>query len=88
MNDQSPPNPPVPPPPPTPPTAPPPGPAPAFIPPTPTDSSSKATTSLIFGIVGLLICPLICSIVALVTGYQAKSEIENSGGAMAGSGKA
>jgi hypothetical protein len=35
----------------------------------------KATASLVLGIVGLLICPLVCSVLALILGKQAKDEI-------------
>ncbi len=43
-------------------------------------SNSKATASLILGIVGLFICPIVCSVLAIVLGSSAKSEIAASGG--------
>ncbi len=36
----------------------------------------KATASLILGIIGLLICPIVCSVLAIVFGQQAKQEID------------
>lgn len=36
----------------------------------------KATAALVLGIVGLLVCPLVCSVLAIVLGNQAKAEIE------------
>jgi hypothetical protein len=53
-----------------------------------TGTSSKATAALVFGILGLVLCPFVCSIVALVLGYQARREIDRSGGAMGGRGNA
>lgn len=35
----------------------------------------KATASLVLGIVGLLICPLVCSVLAIIFGQRAKREI-------------
>ena len=35
----------------------------------------KATASLVLGIVGLVFCPVICSVLAIVFGRQAKAEI-------------
>lgn len=46
----------------------------------PSKSNGKATTSLILGIVGLLICPWVLSILALVYGHKARKEIDGSGG--------
>ena len=42
----------------------------------------KATASLVLGIAGLIICPLICSVLAIIFGTQAKNEIrrQNLGG--------
>jgi Domain of unknown function (DUF4190) len=37
----------------------------------------KATASLVLGIVGLLLCPLVCSVLALVFGYQSRNEIDS-----------
>ena len=49
---------------------------------------SKATTSLVLGICGVALMPLILSIPALVLGYQARREIDASGGAWGGRGQA
>jgi hypothetical protein len=57
-----------------------------FIPPQPT--SGKATGALILGIAGIFFCPLVCAILALVLGYQARSEIDRSGGRIGGRGQA
>ena len=51
-------------------------------------TNGKATASMILGIVGLLILYLIGPILALVFGYQAKNEIEASGGTQGGRGMA
>ena len=51
-------------------------------------SSGKATAALVLGICGLLICPPICSTLALIFGYQSKNEIDSSGGAIGGRGLA
>ena len=51
-------------------------------------ASGKATASLVLGLVGLVFCPLICSVLALVFGYQGKREIAASGGQLSGSGSA
>lgn len=48
------------------------------------ESNSKATAALVLGIVGLFVCPLICSAIALILGSQAKKEIAASGGMMSG----
>lgn len=40
------------------------------------------------GICGLVVCPIVLSIVGLVLGYQAKSEIDRSGGRISGRGNA
>ena len=88
---------PVPPPPATPYAQPPPGQQPAPPPPgapyqqqpmpyqpvAPT-TNGKATASLILGIVGIFICPIICCVLALIFGYSAKNEIAASGGYQTG----
>ena len=51
-------------------------------------SSGKATASLVLGILGLVFCPLICSVLALVFGYQGRNEIDGSGGRISGRGSA
>ena len=50
--------------------------------------SSKATAALVLGILGLVVCPLICSVLALVFGYQGRREIDAAGGRMSGRGNA
>jgi hypothetical protein len=57
--------------------------APAHVP-----DSSTALISLIAGILGLTFLPLIGSIVALITGYSARREIQESGGTLGGDGMA
>jgi Domain of unknown function (DUF4190) len=51
-------------------------------------SSGKATAALVLGILGLFFCPLVCSVLALVFGYQGRNEIDASGGRMGGRGNA
>lgn len=51
-------------------------------------SSGKATAALVMGILGLVFCPLICSVLALVFGYQSRNEIDGSGGQLKGRGNA
>ena len=70
------------------PTPPPPG-APYQQQPTPyrpvaPTTNGKATASLVLGIVGIFICPIICCVLALVFGYSAKNEIAASGGYQTG----
>ena len=43
---------------------------------------------MVLGIVGLVACPLVCSILALVFGYQSRNEIDASGGYQGGRGMA
>ena len=43
---------------------------------------------MILGIVGLVLCPILPSILALVFGYMARGEIRRSGGQLGGSGVA
>lgn len=50
--------------------------------------SNAATVSLVFGILGLIILPVIAPVVAVVAGHMARREIANSGGRLAGSGRA
>ena len=52
------------------------------------ETSTKATASLVLGICGLLVLPLVCSVLALVFGYQARGEIARSNGALRGEGNA
>jgi hypothetical protein len=51
-------------------------------------SSGKSTAALVLGILGLVFCPLICSVLALVFGYQSRREIDATGGRMRGRGNA
>ena len=51
-------------------------------------NSSMAIVSLIAGILGITLFPLLGSIVALITGYAARKEIQESAGALAGDGMA
>ena len=51
-------------------------------------ANGKATTALVLGICGIALCPLILSIPALVLGYQARGEIDRSGGTQGGRGQA
>ena len=44
----------------------------------------NAVASLVLGILGLVLCPIICSVIAIILGQQAKQQIErdpNLGGA-------
>ena len=52
------------------------------------ESSGKATASLVLGITGLLVCPIVCSVIGLILGYQARGEIDRSGGRLTGRGSA
>jgi hypothetical protein len=51
-------------------------------------NSTMAIVSLIAGIVGLTLLPLIGSVTALITGYMARKEIRESAGAISGDGMA
>ena len=57
---------------------------PGWVPPPPTPGQAYA--SMILGIVGLVLCPLLPSILALIFGYQAKGQIDRSAGRLAGRG--
>ena len=48
----------------------------------------KAIAALILSIVGLVLCPYVFSVLALVFGYMARGEIKRSGGALGGDGLA
>lgn len=52
---------------------------PQYVQPQGGGGNGKATASLVLGICGLVVCPLICSILALVFGYQARREIDRTG---------
>ena len=51
-------------------------------------NSTMAVVSLVAGILGWVVLPLISSLVAVVTGHMAKNEIRASGGRIAGDGLA
>jgi hypothetical protein len=61
-------------------------PPPAYI--QPARTSTLAIVSLIAGIVGFVMLPVVGSVVAVVTGHMAKGEIRNSGGTISGDGLA
>ena len=52
--------------------------------PPPTQSSGTATAALVLGICGFLVCPLICTIAAIICGNVAINEIDRSGGRITG----
>ena len=56
--------------------------------PPPTPNSTLATISMIAGILGWTIAPLLGSLTAIVTGHMAKKEIKESLGQIAGDGMA
>mgnify|MGYP001602171234 CR=1 FL=1 len=56
--------------------------------PMPQQNSTTAIISLVAGILGLTVFPLIGSIIAVVLGHMAKGEIARSGGALGGGGAA
>ena len=41
--------------------------------PRPTEGTGNAVASLIFGILGLVFCPIVCSVLALVFGYKSRN---------------
>ena len=45
------------------------------MPPGSAGSNGKATAALVLGICGLVVCPLVCSVLAIIFGKQAQSEI-------------
>jgi hypothetical protein len=51
-------------------------------------NSTLAIVSLVSGILGWTLAPLLGSIVAVITGHMAKNEIKASGGAIQGDGLA
>lgn len=54
----------------------------------PPPSSGNATAALVLGICGFTVCPLFCSIAAVIFAMRAYSEIDASGGYMRGRGQA
>lgn len=51
-------------------------------------TNSMAIASLLFGVLGLTLFPVIGGIIALITGYMARNQIRESGGTMGGQGLA
>ena len=51
-------------------------------------TNGKATASLVLGIIGLVACPIICSVLAIILGYSARNEIAASGGWQTGESSA
>jgi hypothetical protein len=51
-------------------------------------ASGKATAALILGILGIVFCPIVFSVLALVFGHQGRNEIDGSGGRISGRGLA
>ncbi len=47
-------------------------------------TSGAAITSLVLGICGLVVCPLVCSVLAIVYGKRAREEIAASNGRVGG----
>jgi hypothetical protein len=39
---------------------------------------TKATVSVVLGVIGLIVFPVICSVLAVIIGYQARSAIDKS----------
>jgi hypothetical protein len=52
--------------------------------PPPQQQSSAAVASLVLGICGLVVCPLVCSVAALIYASRAFTEIDRSGGRLTG----
>ena len=48
----------------------------------------KATAALVLGIVGIFLCPLVCSVLAIIFGVQARNEIDANPTALGGRGQA
>jgi hypothetical protein len=55
---------------------------------TPPPTSSLSLTSLIMGIVGWVLLPVVGGIIAVITGHMAKKEIRESNGLLGGDGMA
>ena len=51
-------------------------------------ASGKATAALILGVLGIVFCPIVFSILALVFGHQGRNEIDGAGGQISGRGLA
>ncbi len=50
----------------------------------PPATSGAATASLVLGICGLVVCPLVCSVLAIVYGKRAQREIAAANGRLGG----
>lgn len=57
-----------------------------MVPSPPTEG--QAVAALVLGILGLVFCPVICSIIAIVLGKSSQRKIESSGGTLGGLGMA
>lgn len=55
---------------------------------TPAPNSTLSLTSLIMGILGWFVIPIVGAIIAVITGHMAKNEIRQSNGALGGDGMA
>jgi hypothetical protein len=55
---------------------------------TPAPNSTLSLTSLIMGILGWSVIPVVGAIIAVITGHMAKKEIKQSNGALGGDGMA
>jgi hypothetical protein len=51
-------------------------------------ASGKATAALVLGVLGIVFCPIVFSVLALVFGHQGRREIDSSGGRISGRGLA
>jgi hypothetical protein len=51
-------------------------------------SNGKAVASLVLGIVGIFVCPIIASVLAIIFGYSARTEIAASRGTQSGDSNA
>jgi hypothetical protein len=51
-------------------------------------ASGKATAALVLGVLGIVFCPIVFSVLALVFGHQGRREIDASGGRISGRGLA
>ena len=48
----------------------------------------KATASMVLGIVGIIFCPIVLSVLAIVFGLQSRNEIDRNPGAYTNRGQA
>ncbi len=54
----------------------------------PPRSMGKATASMVLGIVGIIFCPIVLSVLAIVFGLQSRNEIDRNPGAYTNRGQA